>query len=311
MSITICTPVISFPTFEQYLNQLKNFKLEFDPALLRMPTMPYPLFPHLHSPDFYISKLASQLSVSTFLNFIKAALQPMINFLGSVIAFPVVPILELSIDDLINGFDMNALIERFKAQLLNIKVPFLPDPLFPGINFPEYEIVEKIHALITQYCGNLIAFANGIISAVIDKLGKNPFKFVVSFPGFPTLPTSFEELLAPIFAAFDAINVEQFLAKIGNLSLSSIFQMIKFPGIPLMNLVIPDPFFESIKIPQLELIEMAKNYYMAIMNVCTALIKEFCDKITQFISFAFPTICITIPSISVPTITVPTITVPT
>ena len=59
----------------------------------------------------------------------------MINFLGSVIAFPVVPILELSIDDLINGFDMNALIERFKTQLLNIKVPFLPDPSTLGYTY--------------------------------------------------------------------------------------------------------------------------------------------------------------------------------
>jgi hypothetical protein len=300
MSIQICTPVLSLPSFESYLSQLRGLKLQFDPSALQFPTMPSPLFPNFISPDIFIAKLASQFSTMTFLNFIKAALSPMMKFLGMVVQFPAVPILNLTLDDLINGFDMNALINNLYSTLLNLRIPLLPDPLLPAIDFPQYNILEKVHALINAYCGNLLTFATSIISSVIDKLGKKPFNFIVNFPGIPAFPTTFEELMAPIFAFLGAANLEEFIAKfkLGNIpSLSSLFMSIKFPGFLAMNLVLPDPLFESLSFPQIEIAEMAKNYYNAIMNAAANIIKQFCDAVSNFISFAFPTVCFTIPTL--------------
>lgn len=298
--LVICTNVITFPTFDDFYSKLKDLKFEFDPSALSLPTMPSPLFPTINSPDLYIANLATQLSISTFLNFIKAALQPMMNFLGMVLEFPVVPILNLTLDDLLNGFDMQALIQRLQDVLPNLTIPLLPDPLLLTISIPEYEIVEKIHALINAYCGNLITFAMGIINAVKDKLAVKPFKFIVDFPGIPEIPTSFEDLLALVYPLLGVENlqelIEKYKNKLNNLpSLSSLLMELEIPGLPDLNFIIPDPLFVDLSILEIEIIEISKNFYMSIMSACTMIIKRFCDKITNFISFTFPTICIPIP----------------
>lgn len=298
MSIEICTSVITFPSFNDYYEKLADLKLKFDPSALSLPTLPSPLFANLNSPDLYVSNLASQLSATTFLNFIKAALEPLMTFIGNALdSIPKVPYLNLSLDDLINGFDINNLIKR----LPSFSVPLLPDPLLANIEIPEYNLVQKVVTLINSYCSSLLTFATGIIDSVINKLSKKPFNFAVSFPGLPTLPGSFDELIAPIYAKIGAFDVEgmieKYTAKLSLPSLPQVFMSTPFAGLDDLNFSVPDPLFKGFSSPAIEISELAKNYYQSLVNACGALIQKFCDAVSNFISFSFPTVCVPVPTI--------------
>lgn len=312
MSIEICTDCITLPNFSNYYDQLVESKKEFDPSALSLPTMPSPLFSTITNPDIFISNLASQLSVNTFLNFIKAALEPLMTFVGAALdSLPKVPILNLSLDDLINGFDIDSLVEKYKST--DLSAPLLPDPLLPTASIPEYDVVQKIQSLINTYCGNLITFATGIIDSVIDKLSKKPFNFTATFPELPELPTSFGDLMESAYAKIGAFSLDDMVEKYKSSgesslpSLSSLFMGLGFPGLPNLNFAIPDPMFEEVSMPELEIAEIAKNYYMALVNACGAYIEQFCDLVKNFISFSFPTICVPIPSYSLSSVNVPNI----
>lgn len=300
MSLEICTPCASFPNFSNYYEQLVGMKREFDPSALSLPTMPSPLFSTISNPDLFISNLASQLTITSFLNFIKAALEPLMNFVGSALSLiPKVPILDISLDDLINGFDIDSLVEKYKSIELN--APLLPDPILTSASIPEYDVVQKIQSLINTYCGNLITFTTGIITSVIDKLSKKPFNFTATFPTLPELPTSFDDIMNSVYTSIGAFSLEDMIEKyksndLSLPSLSSLFMGIGFPGLPNLNFVIPDPIFEEVSMPELEISEIAKNYYLALINACGSYIEQFCDLVKNFISFSFPTICVPIPS---------------
>lgn len=301
MSVEICTPVTSLPNFSNYYNQLIGKKIEFDPSALSLPTMPSPFLPTISNPDLYISNLCSQLSVNTFFNFIKAALEPLMNFVGVALnSIPKVPILNLSLDDVINGFDINSLIDKYSS--INFSAPLLPDPLLPNFSIPEYEVVQKIQSLINSYCGNLITFTTSIINLVIDKLSKKPFQFTATFPTLPELPTSFDGLMAPIYASVGSFSLEDMISKytsdeLSLPSLSQVFTLVGFPGLSNLNFSVPDPFFEDLSAPDIEITELAKNYYNSAINACGSYIEIFCDSVKNFIPFSFPTVCVPIPSL--------------
>ena len=280
----ICAPT-QFPTFNDFFNQLSGLKLKFDPNI-HLPTMPSPLFANINMPSLHKVNLAAELVLNQFLNWIMAVIQPMMNFVGAI-PFPVIPILGLTLPDLLAGFDMAALVARFRNALSGLTVPSLPDPLMPSINAPDFEVVTKIQALIRDYCVALITMVTSLIDMVISKLGKKPFNFGVSFPALPNIPTSFAGLMAlfaiPDFGSLHGLNIADFFS---NLSL---------PGFPGLNFAIPSPFFGDVSVPEIEFVEIMKNMFMAMVMWCAAKIGDFCALVSRFISFSLPTVCVPVP----------------
>lgn len=297
---TVCVPV-ELPSYDSIYNLIKDINIPFDPKLpglpkFALPSVPTPMFPSLSMPDFQKTVLATELLVAQFFNWIKAAFDPIISFLGIAFEFPKIPVLNLSLPDLVMpNFDITALL----AHLPNFSVPMLPDPIFSGMKIPEIEALAKVQALIQAYMGTLLTALTSLISAVVDKLGKKPFRFNIAMPQIPTLPTSFDDLMLPIYALLGVADLHSLLAKLKNpnFSLAALMSGISLPGFPNLNLLVPDPMFGKFANPHLSIMQMSKNLYAAMANAALTIVKQFCDAVKRFISFSFPKICIPVPTI--------------
>lgn len=311
MSTTqVCSPS-GLPSYNDIYNQLSGLNIPFDPKVPNvslpsswpsLPSMPSPMFPNITMPDFELPALSSEMLVNQFLNWIKAVIEPLVSFLGiSGFTFPTIPELNLSLPDLINpNFNMASLIDSMKDMLPNISVPMLPDPLFPNMNMPEVENLAKVQALIMDYCSTLIETCTSLISSTVGKLNAKPFSFGISMPTIPTLPTDFDSLMAPMYGSLGVPDLESMMAKYRMPELevpdvSTLFSGLKFPGFPTMNLAVPDNLLGDMHCPQMEITEMAKNYYMAMCNYCGTVIKKFTEDISGFVSFSLPAICVPVP----------------
>lgn len=313
-----------FPTMDSIYAMIKDINIPFDPRIpslpsFSIPSMPSPMYSKICMPDFQKSILATEMATAQFMNWIKAAFDPIISFLGISFTFPSIPYLNIGLPDLLNpSFDISKLI----PSLPDFKVPTLPDPLMPGLTIPEVDRVAQVQALIQMYSSNLLASLTSLISAVVDKLGKKPFSFNIAMPVIPTLPTDFDSLMAPVlaFSGFQSIDdmmarmktpnvpsgdpnlpfIDSLTGKLTNAQLPSLEKLmsgITIPGFPDLNLAVPDDLFGNFKNPEASLMQMSKNLYQSMSMAALAVIKRFCDAISNFISFSFPKICIPIPTI--------------
>lgn len=304
------------PTYESIQLMLKDINVPFDPRIpnlpsFSLPSVPTPMYANLSIPEFQKASLITEMMTAQFMNWIKAAFDPIIGFLGIAFEFPKIPYLNISLPDLLNpDFNIASLIPRlpefalptFDMSSLIPSVPTLPDPLLPNMKIPELELVAKVQALIQAYSGTLLTSLTALISQVVDKLGRRPFNFGIDMPAIPTMPTDFGSLMAPVLALYGVPTVEALLTKIKTpglalLSIEAMMSGMSIPGFPDLNLAVPSPLFGSFNNPQLAIMQMSRNLYASMSNAALAIVKRFCDAIKNFIDFSFPKICIPVPSI--------------
>ncbi len=313
----------TFPTFDSIYNQIKGLNLAFDPkfpgipslpSMPSLPNMPSPMFPNMTMPDFEKSNLSFSLVVNQMMKWFEAIFAKLAGFMGIAnFAFPEIPNLGLKLPDIVNpSFDLSAYIANLKLTMptLNFSIPMLPDPLLPNMNAPEFEFTAKIQALISNYCTALMTSLTSLVQSVTDKLNAKPFQLGLTMPTLPTIPTSFDDMMAPIFASLSVPDLSGMLDKykipdisMPNFSmpdvpsLSSLFSSIKLPGFDMMNLSIPDPLLGNMRNPQLEIMELSKNYYMALVSVVGKKIDDFVQTFAGIIGgFTPPQVCVTVPT---------------
>ena len=307
----------TFPTFDSIYNQIKDLKIPFDPkfpnmphlpTLPSLPTMPSPMFPNMTMPDYEKPNLSMSLVMNQIFKWFEAIFAKLSGFMGIAdFAFPEIPYLGLKLPDIVNpNFNLSEYIANLKLTMpsFNLSIPSLPDPLLPSMNAPEFEYSAKIQALISNYCTALMTSLTSLISSVLDKLNSLHIPGVPSLPSIPELPTDFAALMAPIFASLQVPDLEGMLAKYhmpdGNMpSLSSLFSSIKLPGFEMMEISIPDPLLGNIKNPQLEIMELSKNYYMAMVSMVGKKLDDFVQTLTSWIgAFTPPLVCVAVPTIA-------------
>jgi hypothetical protein len=294
----------AFPTYDSVYNLIKDIDIPFSPKLpniplFGIPSIPVPIYANLCIPDFEKSLLATEMLGFQFMNWILAAFNPIISFLGIAFEFPKVPYLNISLLDLVNpNFDLAALI----PTLPNFSAPMLPNPVLPHMVVPQVELLAKAQALIQNYMGTLIQSITGLIQLVVNKLGKNPFNFVIAMPIIPALPTDFNSLMSYVYTLIGVPNLESLISKLKipdvNFSIENIMSSISIPAFLDLNLSVRDPIFGKFNNPQMKIMQMSKNLHMAMGNAALSIIKKFCDAVSRFISFSFPTMCIPVPTIS-------------
>lgn len=315
----IC-PTSTFPTFDSIYNQIKDLKIPFDPkfpnmprlpTLPSLPTMPSPMFPNMTMPDYEKPNLSMSIVMNQIFKWFEAIFAKLSSFMGIAdFAFPEIPHLGLKLPDLVNpNFNLSEYIANLKLTMptLNFSIPSLPDPLLPSMNAPEFEYSAKIQALISNYCTALITSLTSLVDSVLGKLNALHIPGIPSLPSLPELPTDFAALMAPIFASLQVPDLDGMLAKykvpsLPNMpqvpSLSSLFANIKLPGFEMMDISIPDPLLGNLKNPQLEIMELSKNYYMAMVSMVGKKIDDFVQTLTGWIgAFTPPLVCVTIPTI--------------
>lgn len=313
----------TFPTFDSIYNQIKDLNLAFNPkfpdipslpTMPSLPSMPSPMFPNMTMPDFEKSNLSFSLIVNQVFKWFEAIFAKLSSFMGIAnFSFPEIPNLGLKLPDIVNpSFDLSSYIANMKLSMptLNFSIPMLPDPLLPNMNMPEFEYSAKIQTLIADYCSALMTSLTSLVQSVTDKLNAKPFNAGLTMPTLPTIPTDFNAMMASIYASLGVPDLESMIAKykmpdltMPNVtmpevpSLSSLFSSIKLPGFDLMNVSLPDPLLGDIKNPQLEIMELSKNYYMALVSVVGKKIDDFVQTMTGWIgAFTPPQVCVSVPT---------------
>ena len=118
-------------------------------------------------------------------------------------------------------------------------------------------------------------------------------------PTIPDLPTDFNALIAPLLAQFSVPDIPTLRLQYPNIQLPDMFMSLVPPGFPGIDLSIPSPFFGQLTSPDIELVEMCKNYYQALVMYCAKKIDEFCNIIKSVIPFpAFPKLCFDVPTVT-------------
>lgn len=312
-TVPVCA-ASSFPSYDDIFSQIKNLNIPFDPkipglpampTLPKLPSMPSPMFPTLTLPEYEKSNLASSMVLNQMLNWFKEFIAKLKSFVPAIPSIPTVPHLDLTLDEITDpSFDLAAFITNLKLSMpeVNFSVPMMPDPLLKGTDFPEFEYVAKIQSTLTNYCTTLLDFIVGAVNQVIGKLNIKPFELGLSMPSLPDIPRSFEELMAPVFAGIDVPDYESFIAKYkdpefsGKLpSLSKLFSD-SFPSVfALGDFSVPDPILGNMKSIEFEVIELSKNYYMAMVGAVGKVIDLFTNSFASIIGFGGKLVCVNCP----------------
>lgn len=304
----------SFPTYNDIFSQFKDLKVPFDPkipgmpampTLPKLPSMPSPMFPTMTLPEYEKSNLASSLVLNQILNWFKELIAKLKTFVPSMPSVPNVPHLDLTLDQITEpSFDLAAFIANLKVSMpeINFSVPMLPDPVLKGMDFPEFEYVAKVQSTITNYCTTLIDYIINALGQVVNKLNIKPFQLGLSLPSFPSLPTSFDELMSPMYSAIDVPDYEKFIAKYkdpnfsGKIpSLSALFTDNIPAAFSLGNLSVPDPILGNMRSVEFEVVELSKNYYMAMVSAIGKTIDFFTNSFASIIGFGGKLVCVSVP----------------
>jgi len=292
---------IAFPDFTAVHTAVKQLmddaRKELPPKFpsLALPTLPSPIMPTINWPTLQAINISIETVSTGLMKFIMAFLQPIIDFVagfGFSFAWPKIPVLDIDLPELLSS-SFNSLVATVKEKFADIKaflasVPGIPVPLFQNISIPELEIVEAIQALVRSYYTSLMTFATSVLNAVKSVLGGNPFNFGLSLPTFPTLPTTFEGLLELIGIP----DIQAALAA-GADHIKQLFASLSIPSFPGFELSLPDwdQMFPDFVSGTIQLWQLAKTTFLAmVMSICK-MFKDLADILQQFIPFSFTTIC--------------------
>jgi len=138
--------------------------------------------------------------------------------------------------------------------------------MLPNMHMPEFEGVAKVQALIANYCTTLLTSLTGILDSVIGKLNAKPFQLGLSMPTLPTIPTDFEGLMLTV---------------------------------PSLNISLPDPIFGDFRNPSMEMLELSKNYYIALVSKIGKIIDDFVQTFAGVIGgWTAPCACVSVPVVA-------------
>lgn len=288
--VSLCTDT-PLPTFkglyDSFAGNLTSPPMPF--VFPQMPTLPVPMFPSINVPNLEAVKTLIELQSQQMLGTLIAMIAPLVEYLELAIEdlIPKIPGLDLSLIDLLE-MNPQALYDAVKQKIIDgvgDLWPFIPLPLYTSLSIPDFEIVQIASNLVKQYSMMLVTFITSLITQVTDALE------ITNMPTLPSFPT-FDNIKALILAKVPGATTPHEVLTSG-ISIPEMFNIL-IPGFPALP-ALPSPLIPSINIPEFDYIE-AMGILMNHLNTSgLSLIMDFIeDTLGQFISFTFPTICITL-----------------
>jgi hypothetical protein len=105
-----------------------------------------------------------------------------------------------------------------------------------------------------------------------------------------------------MFSAIDVPDYESFIAKYkdpnfaGKLpSLSALFTANIPAGFELGELSVPDPILGNMRSIEFEVVELSKNYYMAMVSALGKIVDLFTNSFASIIGFGGKLVCVSVP----------------
>jgi len=311
MQICLNSPLPSFDSIMASFKPLMTWPPKFPafPSLPKMmfPSLPSPLFPSFHVPNFELMLHALELQAFQLQTTIFGMIKPMLDKLGIAISsfLPKIPGLpNLNLLDLLSG-SVDKIIAAVKAAIANgFHLPGLPSPLFATLKIPEFEVIQTMQILISNYMGMVARLIPDLIGQITKK-----FKL----PGLPAMPTlpSIGDIIAKIPSVPDI--KAKIMDALGNFDIMGFMSKITFPGLPALP-SIPLPMMFSFKMPD---IEFNLSLNLLYNHLTTGFLKPIMDfllkTVSKVVSFTFPKLCANIPvpeTPAIPAIEIPQVKIP-
>jgi len=215
------------------------------------------MFPsQISIPHLEAIKLIGELQNFQLMTTFLAFIQPMADLLSLSLdaILPKMPVLNINLLELLSA-NPSALLETIRTAIKNrVNIPFVEFPFYLTLSIPDFEAVQVLSNLTRYYFNMLVGFVEDLIGSVTDYLD------IAGMIALPTLPT-FAEVLS--------------LAK--------------------TKLGIPSPLIPNISIPEFELQEAVGIYMNMAITAAMDAIMSFCtNALSSFLTFTFPTLCITV-----------------
>jgi hypothetical protein len=275
---------IPLPSLDGILNAFKpllTFPPKFPFNLLRLPTLPSPLFPGLRMPNFEMVITAIELQAFQLQTTIMGMIKPLLSKLGIALSsfLPKLPGLpDFNLIDLLAGVP-DRLIAALRGVINSLHLPNFPSPMFPRFKIPEIEILQKMQLVIANYMQTVANLIPGLVKRVTDVLKIGAMSFSLSFP-------SLDSVLARLQAL--TFNLPDF-------NIASLLAGISFPGLPAFP-SISLPFVFSFKMPDIEFTAALTALYNHLtMGFLKPILDFIMNTLSKFLSFSFPLICINVP----------------
>lgn len=291
----ICVPTV-FPEFTAIFLAIRELMITIPNFDISLPTVPSPFMRDIEWPTLKALNISIELATFSILNFLYLLASPILGFLsgfGIDIPWPKVPILDIELPALL-AIDMAALVLLVKGRFPDLTkfyamIPTLPTILFSGIAIPSLQIIEAIQALIRWFIITTTTWIISLFNTVLGIVNAKPFSLGISLPSFPTLPTSWDALIALLGIPNLDLNF-----KIPTVDINKMFAGISIPSFPGFNLSMPDfsILFPDLRSPSISFYQLTKVVFLALVTVVLSLFKAVADLLSSVIGFSFPQICV-------------------
>lgn len=273
---TICTN-IPIPSFRDLFNSTTFL---FPPNItLNLPSLSgllNPIYSTISHLNLEILQLVEELQSFQFLTTIMSIIKPLVDFIGGALS-SILPKIPGTSINLINLLAMDAAglyssiktaIEQFGISIFSL----VPSPMFFNLSIPAIEIVNTVKLILKQYMNMCIGTITGLIGQVTNIL------HIGNMASLPTLPS-----LSSIMAIINA-NL--------HLPIDKLIALLQFPGFPTIS--IPTPLIPNFSSTAIEIMEGLNIFLQEMIGSLLNTIMSFVvNALAHFISFVFPTMCLT------------------
>lgn len=234
-----------FEQFTDFIKELGNISIP------DLPSLPNPIFSGFSNIPQELSEICDSIKhfqdSTTQFNIFKVFAETIGVAIEDLI--PKIPILNISLIDIING-NLSGMYESIKQMIIDsIKIPFIPLNLFESFFNLSKQVVTTVKIVLVNYKNMLIDSLMSAMEQVIDVL-----ELGISLPSLISIP-SYEDIVNIILLAFPQYN--SIIEILRNINLDVIFSTIKS--------MIPFPF----------------SFFETFINFYSNIEEEFVNKVNQ------------------------------